>query len=71
MPRWRTDDLDDAWVACERAIAEARSSAEELRLGAGAPVGFEALIGTIGDLLAPLDEFGAAADRFLDLRRRR
>jgi hypothetical protein len=71
MPRWRTDELDDAWVACEHAIAEARSSAEELRLGPGVPVGFEALIGTIGDLLAPLDAFGAVADRFRDLRRRR
>ncbi|MGZ4131051.1 MAG: hypothetical protein ACXVPR_09555 [Actinomycetota bacterium] len=70
-PRGRTPELGEAGLACERAIAEARSSAEELRLAANAPVGFEALIGTIGDLLAPLDAFGEAADRFRDLRRRR
>jgi hypothetical protein len=70
MPRWRTDELDDMWQACERAVGKARAKAEGFRLAAETPVGFEALIGTIGDLLAPLDAFGAAADRFRDLRRR-
>jgi hypothetical protein len=42
-----------------------------MRLDARAPAGFEGLIGAIGDLLAPLDAFGEAADRFRRLRRRR
>jgi hypothetical protein len=71
MPRWRTEDLETEWSACQRALERARDDAEELRLAADAPAGFEALIGTIGDLLAPLDAFAAAADRFRDLRRRR
>jgi hypothetical protein len=32
------------------------------------PVGFEGLIGLIGDLLAPLDAFAAAEERFRELR---
>ena len=36
---------------------------------AGSIEGFEGLIGLVGDLLAPLDAFGAAAERFRDLRR--
>jgi hypothetical protein len=71
MPRWRTDDLETEWRACECAIERARADAEELRLAAEAPAGFEALIGTIGDLLAPLEAFALVADRFRDLRRRR
>jgi hypothetical protein len=71
MPAWRSDQLEDAWRACARALDEARALAERLRLGAEAPAGFEGLIGTIGDLLAPLDAFEEAADRFRELRRRR
>jgi hypothetical protein len=71
MPRWRTADLETEWQACGRAIERARAGAERLRVAAAPPVGFEALIGTIGDLLAPLDAFAGAADRFRDLRRRR
>jgi hypothetical protein len=70
MPSWRVDELQDVWTSCASAIAEAREAAERLRLAAAAPAGFEALIGTIGDLLAPLDAFGKAAERFRDLRRR-
>ena len=33
------------------------------------PEGFEALVGTIGDLLAPLDAFEEAEERFRSLRR--
>ena len=71
MPAWRTEALEHAWGACESALAEARASARRVRLDADPPAGFEALIGTIGDLLAPLDAFADAADRFRELRRRR
>jgi hypothetical protein len=71
MPAWRSDQLEDVWRACAGALDEARALAERLRLGADAPAAFEGLIGTIGDLLAPLDAFEEAADRFRELRRRR
>jgi hypothetical protein len=71
MSSWRVEELDVEWRSCADAIDEARAGAERLRMGADAPVGFEGLIGTIGDLLAPLDAFGEAAERFRDLRRRR
>jgi hypothetical protein len=70
MPAWRTEELGDVWRACEAALAEARASAERLRLSAEPPAGFEGLIGTIAGLMAPLDAFGEAADGFRDLRRR-
>jgi hypothetical protein len=71
MPGWRATELEDEWSACSRGVREALSLAERVRLGAAGPAGFQGLIGTIGDLLAPLDAFAAAADRFRDLRRSR
>lgn len=70
MSSWRAVELTEVWSACSTALAEARSNAERMRLEGAAPVGFEALIGAIGDLLAPLDAFSGAADRFRDLRTR-
>ena len=69
MAAWRTPAVEDAWVACDAGLREALALAERVRLEAPEPAGFEGLIGTIGDLLAPLDAFHAAADRFRDLRR--
>jgi hypothetical protein len=71
MASWRLDELEDVWAACAAAITEARDGAERLRLVDAPPVGFEGLIGTIGDLLARLDAFAAAAERFRELGRRR
>ena len=51
-----------------RALAEARATAERLRLEAPDPGGFEGLVGLIDDLLAPLEAFEEASVRFLDLR---
>lgn len=69
MVGWRATELEDEWSACSRGLHDALALAERVRLGATAPAGFEGLIGTIGDLLAPLDAFAAAAERFRDLRR--
>ncbi len=71
MQTWRAGELDDVWRACGAALEEAAALAERVRLGADPPAGFEALIGTIGDVLAPLDAFERAAERFRELRRRR
>ncbi len=69
MPGWHATELEHVWSACSRGLHDALALAERVRLGASAPAGFEELIGTIGDLLAPLDAFAAAAERFRDLRR--
>ncbi|HZP90555.1 MAG TPA: hypothetical protein VFC04_06100 [Actinomycetota bacterium] len=70
MPAWRTGELEQEWRACADAIGAALELAERLRLEAEQPEGFEALIGLVGDLLAPLDAFEQAADRLRGLRRR-
>lgn len=68
MPSWRTDGVADVWDRCVDGLEASLALADRLRTQAPAPQGFEALIGTIGDLLDPLEAFQAAADRFRDLR---
>src|SRR5581483_1504994 len=63
-------EFEEEWRACAEAIELGLERAERLRLAAEMPEGFEALIGLLGDLLAPLDAFERAADRFRALRRR-
>ena len=69
MPGWRATELEHEWSACSRGLHEALSLADRVRLGATGSAGFEGLIGTISDLLAPLDAFAEAGERFRDLRR--
>jgi len=69
MPGWRVAEVEEEWRAADAAIGACRSMSERLRLEAEVPEGFEALIGTIGDLMAPLDAFGAVEERFRALRR--
>ena len=71
MPPWRIEEVEDVWGRCSSALEEARAEAGRLRLGREPPAGFEGLIGAIGDVLAPLDVFGEAADRFRGLGRKR
>lgn len=68
MPTWRVPELEAEWTAAEGAIRECLAMTERLRLEAEMPVGFEAMIGTIGDLMAPLEVFEAAERRFRALR---
>lgn len=69
MEAWRHAEVEEAWVRAAAALAAARIHAELVRLEAPEPEGFEALVGAIGDLLAPLDAFHDAAERFSRLRR--
>jgi hypothetical protein len=71
MPSWHDEALEAEWRSCSDAIAEARREAERLRLGPHEPQGFEGLIGSIGEVLAPLEAFGRAGERFRVLARRR
>lgn len=71
METWRIPEVQDAWIRASEGLDDAIQRAERVRLSASAPEGFEGLIGLVGDLLAPLDAFGDAADRFRELRRGR
>jgi hypothetical protein len=68
MTAWRAPEVEEAWRACDGAIRTCLGMTERMRLDAEAPEGFEALIGTIGDLIAPLEAFEDAERRFRALR---
>jgi hypothetical protein len=68
MQGWRTPELIREWDRCVEALSASLSIAERLRLEAPQVAGFEELIGTIDGLLAPLDAFEAASERFRRLR---
>lgn len=68
MEAWRAPEVEAEWDACSRGLDEALALADRVRTSGAEPVGFEGLIGLIGDLLAPLDAFGAAAARLRELR---
>lgn len=68
MAAWRAPDVAQVWEACGEAIRTCLAMAERMRLDAEMPEGFEALIGTIGDLMAPLEAFEDAERRFRALR---
>ena len=69
MDAWRVPEVEADWQDATRGLDEALALAERLRLEAPQPAGFEGLIGLIGDLLAPLEAFHRAAERFQELRR--
>jgi hypothetical protein len=69
MDAWQAPEVETEWLAAEASLVEALGLAERLRTGDAEPRGFEELIGVVGDLLAPLGAFGAAAARFRELRR--
>jgi hypothetical protein len=69
MDAWRTPEVEVEWLAAEAGLVEALWLADRLRTGDAEPRGFEELIGVVGDLLAPLEAFEAAAARFREFRR--
>ena len=62
MVAWRTNEFGPEWSACEAGLREVAGRSEQLRLGAP-DLGFESLLVTIEELLAPLDVFEAAEER--------
>lgn len=68
MDAWRTPETEGVWQACSAGLEVAAAAGETLRL-ADPPEGFEPLLTTIGELIAALDPFEDAAERFLELRR--
>ena len=71
MAAWRRPEVEEAWTRADAGLRTARHRAELVRTEAPDPGGFEGLIGLIGDLLAPLEVFAAAAEAFASLRVRR
>jgi hypothetical protein len=69
MDAWRAPELEDAWRRASAGLDEALELAERTRIEAPDLAGFEGLIGLISDLLAPLDAFRSADERFDELRR--
>jgi len=69
MPAWRRPDLENEWRACDDGIRESLERARRLREEAPDLGGFEGLIWAVDQLLAPLEAFQAAAERFRTLRR--
>jgi hypothetical protein len=69
MPAWRHPELDDDWLACDAGIRESLDRARRLREDPPELGGFEGLIWAVDQLLAPLEAFEAAAERFRTLRR--
>ena len=68
MNEWRSPELEDVWLLASEGLDEALALAHRVRTQAVEPAGFGQLIGLIGDLLEPLGAFGAAAERFRELR---
>ncbi|MCD6020469.1 MAG: hypothetical protein K0R20_179 [Actinomycetia bacterium] len=69
MPTWRRPELEPEWLACDAGIRESLEHARRLREDPPELGGFEGLIWAVDQLLAPLEAFEAAAERFRTLRR--
>jgi len=69
MPGWRCSELDGEWRACADGLAEGIDRATRLLAMDEDPAGFEGLLGTVEQLMDPLDPFAAAEERFRSLRR--
>ncbi len=67
MPAWRVSETEELWVACDAGLEQARARARGFREEAPELGGFEGLIWAVEHLLAPLDPFAAADERFRDL----
>jgi hypothetical protein len=69
MPAWRHPEVEENWLACQAGIEESLERARRFREHPPELVGFEGLIWVVDQVLAPLEAFEAAAERFRSLRR--
>jgi hypothetical protein len=70
MPAWRCPEIEVEWSACEQGVRSAIGRAVRLLEQPEDPAGFEGLLGTVEQLMDPLDPFVPAAERFRRLRQR-
>jgi hypothetical protein len=69
MPAWRHPNLEVEWLACDEGMRESLERARRMRVDPPDLGGFEGLIWAVDQLLAPLEAFEAASERFRTLRR--
>jgi hypothetical protein len=69
MTAWRHPALEEEWLSCDAGIRESLERARRLREDPPELGGFEGLIWAVDQVLAPLEAFEAAAERFRALRR--
>lgn len=67
MGGWRTPAVETEWTTCDEGLSEARARARRFREDAPDVGGFEGLIWAVEELMAPLDGFATAAERFREL----
>jgi len=70
MAAWRRPEVEDVWQACTQGLAQGIERATRLLESDADPHGFEGLLGTVEQLMDPLDPFAGAEERFRALRRR-
>ena len=70
MAAWRLPELAHPWETCRRALDAAAGLEERLRLSAPT-LSHEALLATLGDLIAPLEAFAEADELVRDRTGRR
>ncbi len=70
MPAWRCPEIEDEWRASDQGVRSAIDRATRLLELPEDPAGFEGLLGTVEQLMDPLDPFVSASERFRRLRQR-
>ena len=68
MATWRHPEVEDVWAACVDGLAVGIERATRVLALVDEPAGFEGLLGTVEQLMDPLDPFAAAEERFRTLR---
>lgn len=72
LPRWRVDEVEKHWRACEESITQALAAVPHAKQVAATTGELEELLGAVGDVVEPLGDAWEAAERhWLSLRRRR
>lgn len=72
LDAWRVGDVEQEWQACAGAIDEAMAAIPAAKEVADSSTELEELLGAVADVVEPLgDAFAAAERRWLSLRRRR
>ena len=67
MPAWRTPELEPEWTGVRAGAGRRLVRARRFREDAPELGGFEGLIWAVEELMAPLDAFATAAERFREL----
>lgn len=68
MAAWRHPELEAVWAACVDGLAVGIERATRVLALVDEPAGFEGLLGTVEQLMDPLDPFATAEERFRTLR---